>query len=63
VSESLVRRNLLTEKGYSPYCGAEKCFAHWPRTVFNGKQFRCRCGWESQFDADFIERYKKERPK
>ncbi len=55
---SLVRENLMTEKYYSPYCGADKCNAHWPRTTFNGKQFTCRCGWVSVFDDSFIGEYK-----
>ena len=55
---STVRRNLLTERGYSPYCGSEKCFLRWPRTRFNGRQFECRCGWESGFEPAFIEQYK-----
>jgi len=56
---SIVRNNLLTEKGYRPYCGANKCIALYPRTVFNGKQFVCpSCGWVSGFPADFIEAYK-----
>lgn len=56
---SIVRENLLTRLGYSPYCGADRCRGTWPRTVFNGKQFRCpSCGWESKFEPEFIEEYK-----
>lgn len=55
---SLIRDNLMTREGYSPYCGNEKCYAMWPRTTFDGEQFKCRCGWRSQFPADFIAEYK-----
>jgi len=55
---SIVRINLLTRKGYTPYCGAENCHLRMPRTAFNGKQFQCGCGWQSKFEAEFIEEYK-----
>lgn len=57
---SIVRRNLMDQEGYSPYCGRDgKCTGVWPRTIFNGKQFRCpACGWESKFDDKFILKYK-----
>jgi hypothetical protein len=55
---NLIRDNLMTRPGYSPYCGSERCSAGMPRTTFNGSQFRCRCGWISGFDAEFIEKYK-----
>lgn len=55
---SIVRENLMTEVGYTPYCGDETCKARWPRTSFNGKQFQCSCGWTSGFEAKFIEEYK-----
>ena len=61
---TLIRENLMNEKGYSPYCGnnvsryAEGGCSN-PRTSFNGEQFVCHeCGWISQFPADFIKRYK-----
>ena len=57
----VVRRNLLTERGYSPYCGADDCRHRWPRTQFDGEQFKCKCGWRSQFPADFIAQYKQIR--
>lgn len=54
-----VRENLMTRAGYSPYCGAERCGGNWPRTSWNGKQFRCgSCGWTSEFPADFLQRYR-----
>lgn len=56
---SLIRENLMTQKGYSPYCGSDKCLYSMPRTVFNGEQFACKCGWRSQFDEKFIGVYKK----
>lgn len=56
---SVVRENLMTKEGYSPYCGLDaKCPYRWPRTKFNGKQFVCACGWKSDFPEDFINRYK-----
>ncbi len=61
---SIVRKNLMNERGYSPYCGNDisrtapgGCDN--PRTVFNGEQFECKkCGWVSGFPLDFITRYK-----
>lgn len=55
---SLVRENLMTREGYSPYCGGERCSHLMPRTTWDGEQFKCRCGWRSQFPADFIAEYK-----
>lgn len=54
---SIVRRNLLTQYGYTPYCGSDHCTWRWPRTTFNGAQFACRCGWKSGFEATFIAQY------
>lgn len=54
---SIVRQNLLNRPGYTPYCGAEHCTSRWPRTTFNGKQFQCRCGWQSEFEPEFIAQY------
>ncbi|KZC91246.1 hypothetical protein AR273_17660 [Stenotrophomonas maltophilia] len=34
------------------------CTAGLPRTTWDGTQFRCRCGWRSEFPADFIAAYK-----
>ncbi|EKT4102139.1 hypothetical protein QEG57_002541 [Stenotrophomonas maltophilia] len=55
---SIVRNNLLTRQGYTPYCGEVRCTAGMPRTTWDGEQFRCRCGWRSSFPADFIADYK-----
>ena len=59
---SIIRENLMTRPGYSPYCGADRywgyCTYHMPRTRFDGEQFVCKCGWRSQFPADFIAEYK-----
>lgn len=55
---SIVRDNLLTREGYTPYCGAERCNRGMPRTTWNGSQFECRCGWQSQFPVEFIAEYK-----
>jgi hypothetical protein len=56
---SIVRDNLLNRPGYTPYCGAPHCHFRWPRTHFNGEQFKCGCGWQSSFEAPFIEQYKR----
>jgi len=55
---SIVRRNLMEQQGYSPYCGADRCRHTWPRTSFDGEQFKCRCGWRSGFEPEFIAEYK-----
>ena len=48
--ETIVRENLMTREGYSPYC--PQC-SEMPRTFFNGEQFQCpNCGWISQFPED-----------
>jgi hypothetical protein len=55
---SLVRENLMTRQGYSPYCGNDNC-KKMPRTSFTGFQFKCGwCGWESKFPLCFIIKYK-----
>lgn len=63
---SIVRENLMTEEGYTGYCGSnisafERGGCNNPRTQWIPKlnQFKCpNCGWTSQFPKDFIERYK-----
>lgn len=55
---SVVRYNILTRPNYSPYCGASKCSYGILRTSFDGKQFSCKCGWQSGFEPEFIEQYK-----
>ncbi len=54
---SIVRDNIMEREGYSPYCGAEKCALHWPRTRYVLKQFQCDCGWRSSFEPEFIAAY------
>jgi len=55
----IIRENLLTEKGHTPYCGADHYIGRWPRLVFDGSQFVCpSCGWTSQFDDELIIEYK-----
>ena len=51
---SIVRQNILASAQYTPYCGADRCRLMWPRTRFNGRQFVCKCGWQSEFEPDFI---------
>ncbi|SEE39505.1 hypothetical protein SAMN05216510_2452 [Pseudomonas coleopterorum] len=55
---SIVRENLMTRSGYTPYCGGERCRTM-PRTSWNGRQFSCQqCGWVSAFSAEFIAEYR-----
>lgn len=56
---SIVRTNLLTVPGYSPYCGNDKCRYRMPRTQWdvNQQQFICGCGWKSNFPKDFVDAY------
>lgn len=56
---SIVRDNMLSRKGYSGYCGADKCSLHWPRTYFDPKvrQLRCPCGFQTDFEPEFIDKY------
>ena len=56
---SIVRENLLSRPGYSPYCGTIRCSKGMPRTKFNGHQFICSCGWQSSFPDAFIQEYKR----
>lgn len=56
---SVVRNNLMYQQGYMPYCGLQsRCFFDWPRATFDGQQFKCRCGWKSQYEPEFIAEYK-----
>lgn len=57
---TIVRQNLMTEKGYSLYCGRYYCSHNMPRTKWDATrdQFICACGWVSEFPKDFIDRYK-----
>jgi hypothetical protein len=55
---SIVRENLMKQKGYPPYCG-NRC-KEMPRTRFNGDQFECGCcGWKTSFPIEFIDEYKR----
>jgi len=55
---SIVRRNLLREYSYVPYCGNIDCMKS-PRTIFTDGQFKCHtCGWESSFPKEFISAWK-----
>ncbi len=55
---SIVRDNLMNERGYTGYCGGgERCSM--PRTFWNGHQFQCpECGWVSQYDGEFLAAYR-----
>lgn len=54
---SIVRENLMSRPGYTPYCGNAECFLRMPRTQFLRGQFQCGCGWRSSFDPEFIFAY------
>ena len=58
---SVVQKNLLKVPGYVPYCGGN-C-REMPRTTWKPDvgQFQCRCGWQSSFSAEFIQKYRKFR--
>lgn len=62
--DTIVRENLMTAPGYTPYCGNNlpsymKNGCSNPRTVWNGVQFACPvCGFTTEFPDDFIARYK-----
>jgi hypothetical protein len=57
---SIVRKNLMENEFYTPYCGKDNCSQNMPRTDFNPiiNQFVCICGWTSKFDNKFIKKYK-----
>lgn len=56
---SIVRDNLMAQKGYTPYCGDDKGLCPLPRTHFDGEQFFCKhCDWRSSYDVEFIAKYK-----
>jgi len=55
---TIVRKNLMTDGSYRPYCGANNCKVGMLRTRWNGEQFYCSCGWVSEFPKEFIDRYK-----
>jgi hypothetical protein len=57
--QSIVRENLMTVEGYTPYCGSDNCHKGMPRTKWDKelKQFVCSCGWVSEFHKGFIARY------
>jgi hypothetical protein len=55
---SIVRENLMSREGYTPYCGsAADCEFGMPRTRYRAGQFECLCGWRSGFESDFIAKY------
>lgn len=59
IINEIVRRNLISDRNYRPYCGNWDC-KETPRSFWNGNQFQCKfCGWVSQFEEDFIATYKK----
>ncbi len=54
---TIVRTNLLEKQGYTPYCGSNNCRHNYPRTKWTGEQFKCPCGFITQFPKEFIESY------
>ena len=67
---SIVRNNLMKRPGYAPYCGAVKKVGDdykptgcsMPRTLWDGEQFGCRCGFRTEFDEAFIAGFKARWP-
>lgn len=55
---SIVRNNLMKRPKYTPYCGDGGCRFLMPRMGFDGDQFRCMCGYRTNFPDDFMEGYK-----
>ena len=55
---SIVRNNLMKRPGYAPYCGETRCFS---RTRWNGAQFRCGCGYRTEFPETFLALYRARR--
>lgn len=57
---TVVANNLLRDKDYRPYCGNIRC-KDMPRVDLVGiLKFKCPCcGWESKFNDEFTELYKK----
>tara|TARA_R100001244_G_scaffold25113_1_gene25276 strand:- start:4735 stop:5169 length:435 start_codon:yes stop_codon:yes gene_type:complete len=56
---SIVRKNLLTRVGYTPYCVNIAC-VDTSRSKFDGEQFKCEsCDWRSEFESEFIKKYLK----
>ena len=52
---STVRRNLLTWRDYTQFCGKGVfCLKGMPRTKFNGQQFVCECDWVSEHPMEFM---------
>ena len=58
--KTIIRQNMMDDKNYRPYCGAERCSGGWPRMIqMDNLQFRCpSCGFNTQIDKDFIDRYR-----
>ncbi len=54
-----LEKTLLTHKCESPPCEAKDCRFSWPRTAFDGEQFKCLCGWRTNYSKEFIEKWKK----
>ena len=51
---------------WKPKCENENLKEHYSQFVFldaNINQFRCICGWVSDYDSDFIKKYKRENYK
>jgi len=55
-----VRQNLMTVENYAPYCGNYFCRYNGPRTKWSHEhnQFKCNCGFKTEFPQEFIDKYK-----
>lgn len=51
---SIVRNNLMKRPLYTPYCGHPR---HMNRTSWDGAQFRCTCGYRTEFPEEFLALY------
>lgn len=45
----------MKRPGYKPYCGETRCFN---RLMWDGTQFKCCCGYRTEFPEDFLAIYK-----
>lgn len=57
--DSYISHMLLTKKDFTPNCGKDWCVVGGGPTKWDGKkqQFRCHCGWCSNYEKRFIKLY------
>lgn len=55
---TIVRHNLMNDPNYRPYCGNDNHKGlNRVKWDSNLRQFRCSCGFVTEFPEDFIKRY------